>query len=275
MSTAFKPIFDGHTLDGWHAVPRRPAPIRPGGEPWQVLSAERMAQIMAHTGRWTVEDGAICGRQDPDGSGLGAYLLSDDVYGDFELVFEARPDWPADTGVVLRATDIGSQGYQVLIDHRKSGNIGGYYGNGIGGFHAINFALEVARDAAGTPTGLILEDPATTIEPLTPIKRTLLTQAADGHTFLSTWKWNDWNEFHITIAGEVPRLTTRINGVLIAEMDARRLPADLYDPAAVHALLGLKGRIALEVHDNDPIVGGDRWGHGAASRWRNIRLREL
>ena len=106
-----------------------------------------------------MEDGAICGRQDPPGSGLGAYLVSDETFGDFELSFEARPDWPADTGIMLRATPIGSQGYQVLLDHRKSGNIGGFYGNGIGRFHAINFNLDVARDAAGRPTGLKLEDP--------------------------------------------------------------------------------------------------------------------
>ncbi len=63
---------------------------------------------------------------------------------------------------MLRATKLGSQGYQVLLDHRKSGNIGGFYGNGIGRFHAINFNVDVTRDAADRPIGLRLEDPATT-----------------------------------------------------------------------------------------------------------------
>ncbi len=274
MPGQFKRIFDGQSLVGWHAVPRRLAPIKPGGPQWDV-TPERLAAIMAHTGRWTVEEGAICGRQEPAGSGLGAYLLSDEVYGDYELVFEAKPDWPADTGVVLRATDIGSQGFQVLMDHRKSGNIGGYYGNGIGGFHAINFALDVARDAAGRPTGLQLEDPATTIEPLTPLKRSLLSYAASGEDFLKVWHWGDWNEFRISIKGEVPVLSTTINGVKIAELDVSTLPADLFDRQGVAALLGRHGRIALEVHDNDPIVGGDRWGYDAASRWRNLQIREF
>ena len=274
MPGQFKRIFDGQSLVGWHAVPRRLASIKPGGPQWDV-TPERLAAIMAHTGRWTVEEGAICGRQEPAGSGLGAYLLSDEVYGDYELAFEAKPDWPADTGVVLRATDIGSQGFQVLMDHRKSGNIGGYYGNGIGGFHAINFALDVARDAAGRPTGLQLEDPATTIEPLTPLKRSLLSYAASGEDFLKTWHWGDWNEFRISIEGEVPVLSTTINGVKIAELDASTLPADLFDRQGVAALLGRHGRIALEVHDNDPIVGGDRWGYDAASRWRNLQIREF
>lgn len=270
----FIPLFDGETLSGWHAVPRILPGVGPGGH-LRDVDEPTMARIRAHKGRWTVEEGAICGRQEPAGSGLGAYLLSDERYDDFELIFETRPDWPADTGVVLRATDLGSQGYQVLIDHRKSGNIGGFFGNGIGHFHAINFNLDVDRDPSGNPTGLRLEDPATTIEPISPLKRSLLTHAASGEEFLKIWHWDGWNEFHITIKGEVPTISTRINGVLIAEMDVAKLPADLFDPKAVRALLGPAGRIALEVHDNDPIVGGDRWGFGAASRWRNLRLRRL
>ena len=54
---------------------------------------------------------------------------------------------------MVRATAVGSQGFQILLDHRKSGNIGGFYGNGIGGFHAIRFTLDAVTDAAGRPTG--------------------------------------------------------------------------------------------------------------------------
>jgi len=258
------PLFDGATLTGWHAVPRTTAPRWPT-EPLP----PKDARIAAHTGRWTIEDGAICGRQDPPGSGLGAYLVSDATYGDFELSFEARPDWPADTGIMLRATGIGSQGYQVLLDHRKSGNIGGFYGNGIGRFHAINFALD--RDA----DDLRLEDPATTIEPITDAKRSLLTRAASGEQFLKVWKWDDWNSFRIRVQGDLPVITTWINGLLVAEIDCARLPSDAFDPAATLALLGTRGHIAFEVHDNDPGMGDDRWGPQSACRWRNIRLREL
>ena len=74
-------------------------------------------------------------------------------------IYEARPDWPPDTGIMVRATDIGSQGFQILLDHRKSGNIGGSYGNGIGGFHAIRFTVDALTDGAGRPTGLKLEIP--------------------------------------------------------------------------------------------------------------------
>ena len=63
----------------------------------------RAAAGRGHTGRWSVKDGVLEGGQDPPGSGRGAYLLSDDTFGDFELELEARPDWPIDTGIMVRA----------------------------------------------------------------------------------------------------------------------------------------------------------------------------
>ena len=267
-------LFDGKTLKGWHAVPRVPVPRWPR-DPMPKLDAATTDRIRRHTGRWTVEDGAICGCQDPPGSGLGAYLVSDETFGDVELQFQARPDWPADTGIMLRASPLGSQGFQVLLDHRKSGNIGGFYGNGIGGFHAINFTLDVDRDAAGRPTGLRIEDPTTTLEPISDAKRALLSHAASGEAFLSAWRWDDWNEFRITVRGALPTITTHINGTLIAELDAARLPSEVFDAKGTLALLGTRGHIAFEVHDNDPGMGDARWGPGAACRWRNIRLRPL
>ncbi|MDR6885199.1 DUF1080 domain-containing protein [Bacillus sp. 3255] len=270
----FTPIFDGETLAGWHSVPRLPVPRTPGG-PNPDMTTETYRQAARTSGLWTIEDGAIIGRQDPPGCGYGGYLLSDEVYGDFELLLEARPDWPADTGILLRASALGSQGFQILLDHRRSGNIGGIYGNGIGGFHGINFTLDVQYDEQGIPIGLKLEDAATSIEPLTPDKPALLPYAATGEQFLSIWKWNHWNEFKIRVEGASPRITVHINGTKVSEIDTATLNHPLYDASAVRELLGPKGHIAFEIHDNDPGMGEARWGPNAACRWRNIRIREL
>jgi hypothetical protein len=51
--------------------------------------------------------------------------------------------------------------------------------------------------------------------------------------------------------------------------------APQYDREAVAGLLGRAGHIALEVHDNDPGMGRDRWAPKAVVRWRNIRLELL
>jgi hypothetical protein len=272
MDTGFRSLFNGKALTGWHAVPRLPAPRVPGG-PEPILTPTQREQALAHTGSWTVEDGAIVGRQNPPGCGLGAYLLSDDMFGDFELELEANPDWPADTGIMVRAADVGSLGYQILVDHRKSGNIGGFYGNGIGGFHAVNHTLDVLRDASDQPIGLMLEDAATTLEPMTPEKPALLTQAASGEDFLEAWKWRDWNTFRIRVEGASPIITVHINGLLVSQINTATITWPDYDPAVVWKVLGSRGHIAFEVHDNDPGMGAARWGAAAACRWRNIRIR--
>lgn len=272
-------LFDGSSLDGWFAAPRSYGSIRPGG-PSILDSApgfppDYNEQAARHPAVWSVEDGAIVGRQDPDSPGWGGYLVSEKTYGDFDLELQMRPDWPADTGVMIRRRRESWEGLQILVDHRQSGSIGGFYGNGIGGFHGVPFTIDVERDAAGVPIGLREDDPATSREPITAHKRDMLSKSAGAAAFLRTWRWNDWNDLRIRCVGTRPVVTTWINGVLIAEMDAAAFSYPGYDPDAVWDLLGPRGHIAFEVHDNDPDLGEGRWGRGAACRWRDIRLREI
>lgn len=275
----FKSLFDGVSLAGWSAIPRHYGTLYPGGPDVLDVSTsfppDYQVHADAHPAAWSVEDGVIVGRQQPEGSGYGGYLISDHDYGDFELLLEANPDWPADTGIMVRRRRDSWAGLQVLLDHRQSGSIGGFYGNGIGGFHAVPFALDARRDRDGTPVGLQLDDPATSVEPFTPGKRAMLTQSADAEEFLAVWRWGGWNEFRIRCTGPKPRTTVWINDLLVAEIDLARLQAAHYDPDAVLGVLGPRGHIAFEVHDNDPLLGPGRWAPAARCRWRNIRIREL
>ena len=149
----FRSLFDGKTFRGWHAVPRLPIPKPLTDE--RVPSDKLKERVLAwaaenpgarlaaaHTGRWSVKDGVLEGGQEPPGSGRGAYLLSDEKFGDFELELEARPDWPIDTGIMVRAHELGCIGFQVLLDHRPKGGIGGFYGNNTGGFLSAPFSID-------------------------------------------------------------------------------------------------------------------------------------
>jgi hypothetical protein len=275
----FAPLFDGVSLTGWRALPRTYGRLYPGGP--QLLDVltdfprDYNEQARAHPARWTVEGGAIVGRQDPPGSGWGGYLITERAFGDVELRLEANPDWPADTGVMVRRRRDSWEGLQVLLDHRQSGSIGGFYGNGIGGFHAVPFALDAVRDATGQAIGLRGDDPATSVEPFSESKRAMLTTSAGLEAFLTAWRFGEWNEFRIRCVGRLPVVTVWINDLLVAEIDLGTLQAPNYAPDAVAEVLGPRGHIALEVHDNDPMLGEDRWGREARCRWRNIRIREL
>ena len=190
----FVPLFDGKTLNGWFATPRTYGQMWPGGPTVQeayphAFPADYNEQAAKHPAVWTVEDGAIVGRQDSPGSGWGGYLVTEKTYGDFELTFEANPDWPADTGIMLRKKAYSFHGFQVLLDHRQSGSIGGFYGNGISGFHAVPFALGCGARCRWQAVGLGPDDPATSIEPFKQSKRDLLTEAGRIEEFLAAWKF--------------------------------------------------------------------------------------
>ena len=254
QSDGFRPLFDGVSLRGWTQKVRDPA--RPS------------------LGRWTVEDGVIIGGQDPPGSGLGSYLVTDEAFGDFELQIEARPDWRVDTGILVRAVPQGNIGFQVLLDHRPHGGIGGYYGNGLGGFPAWQYGFTAETDSQGRLQRLIPEKPG---EPGGANYVVPLDFAAPAEVFLRIWKVGGWNHFRIRSVGALPHLTTWINGEKISELDTAKMKAPRSDPNTVLEKVGRTGHIALEVHNNGPTdkLGQDRWAPGAVCRWRKISIKTL
>jgi hypothetical protein len=180
-------------------------------------------------------------RSGPSRLGIGSYLVSEETFGDFELKIDARPDWPADTGILVRTNAQGNIGFQVLLDHRPHGGIGGYYGNGLGGWHAWDYSFTAEKDDAGKLKALI---PGPVVE---------------------------------RCIGEIPHLTTWINGVKVAELDTARMKAPKWDPKTALDLVGRTGHIALEVRSNgaNDKLGKDRWAPGAVCRWRNISVKTL
>jgi Domain of Unknown Function (DUF1080) len=251
-SSGFRPLFDGKTLSGWTAKPRdvkKPS-----------------------TGIWTVQNGIIIGGQEKPG--LGAYLVSDEAFSDFELEIEARTDWPTDTGVYVRTNAAGNVGFQVGLDYRPHGAIGGYYGNGLGGFHACDYCFTGELDARGRLRRLVPEKPS---EPLDATRHVALDYAPSAEQFLRGWRLNGWNRFRIRSVGAVPHLTTWINGMKVAELDTVKMTSPGWDPSKVIDLVGRSGHISLEIHNNGASdwLKDDRWAPGAVCRWRNISIKTL
>ncbi len=274
-ATAWRPLFDGETLAGWRAIHRLPVARHPGG-PSPPKDSPRYRKALRGKGEWRVVDGAITGGQAPPGSGVGGYLISNEKFADFELSLEANPDWGVDTGLMIRATGIGSQGLQVLVDHRQGGNIGSFYGNGIGGFNTRQFGFEARRDASGKVVGMIpvaYRD----LSPRPDPGKSAATWSAEPEVFFETWRFGEWNEIRVRCAGRLPTLVTWINGEKMASLDTATLQAEGYDAEAVAGLLGRAGHIALEVHNSGQgdRLGQERWLPGRVCRWRRIRVREL
>lgn len=280
-------MFDGKTLDGWLTTPRV---YLPGKAEFQNIPSEQLYEaVIKHyeasegsinripdkergkdKGVWAIEDGVVIGAQTP-GSISGSYLLSEKKYGDFELTLEANPDYPIDTGIMVRAHRLGSVGYQVLVDNRPNGTIGGVYGNSVGSFFAYPFVFDadelplnrIANYRPGNPNALRFRGGQFKTD-----------YAATLDDFLEVWKPNDWNEIRIRCTGRLPLIETWINGIPIAKIDTATLADQVpnYDAEAIFKRIGRKGHIGLEVHDSPT---RDRWAPGAKCRWRNVRIREL
>jgi hypothetical protein len=101
----FTALFNGTDLTGWKRHDGLPGETKP-------------------TGKWTVENGAIVGVQDPPGK--GGFLTTTGTFRDFELTLETKIDWPFDTGIFLRVGPDGKS-HQVTLDYRDGGEIGGIY----------------------------------------------------------------------------------------------------------------------------------------------------
>jgi len=219
---SFISLFDGKTLAGWHP---------------SVQTGHSAASQHKTAGRWVVEDGAIVGSQDIPGN--GGILLTDEAFGDFEIVLEMRNDFGPDSGLFLRSTEDGTA-YQAMIDYHADGNLMGIYGEGaLGGKpHVRNFnfgqLVTEIQPVADAPVAL----------PVTPEK------------WSAFWKHGQWNELRARIVGNPPTITTWINGTRFMELtETEKRHPDT-------------GRIGLQVHG-----GGDFTNEFV--RYRSIRIKRL
>ncbi|MCC9658878.1 3-keto-disaccharide hydrolase [Rhodopirellula halodulae] len=96
-SSAWKTLFNGEDLSGWHGQPHF--------DPYKLAELsdeERQAKIAEWTEdakkHWSVENGELVN------DGHGAYLTTDETYSDYELKLEYRTVAKADSGIYLKGT---------------------------------------------------------------------------------------------------------------------------------------------------------------------------
>jgi Domain of Unknown Function (DUF1080) len=194
--TGFAPLFDGATLSGWHV---------------NAASGHSAASGHRSGGAWTVEAGAIVGRQDAPGN--GGLLVSDESFRDVEVVLEFAGDFPFDSGLFLRTSERGAA-YQAMIDLYPGGTVGGVYGEGLsGGINVRNYVFLDAPERIRTvPAAHELPIPA--------------------EAWPALWR-PGWNELRARIEGDPPRVTTWLNGVRIMEFADTELRHQAEGPVAL------------------------------------------
>lgn len=237
LEPGFRSLFNGKDLTGWHKNPER----------------------IGHGtgGSWYVEDGAITGEQDPPGSGNGGILLTNEEFGDFEVIFETNPDWGPCSGFFMRSNDKG-QCYQMMIDYHDVGNVGEIYREGLdgGGNRTFQIDGEYAGGDKKTPKAI----KATKVKP-TAEKPNVGQPLINLDDWSKIWMIGQWNTVRCKVVGNPPTITTWINGTKITEYTSdKKFEDKLKD----------KGHLAVQVHG-----GAGGWPKGAKVRFRNFRIKEL
>jgi hypothetical protein len=162
-------------------------------------------------GLWqSINGGYITGQQDPPGSGNGGFLISDQTFGDYEVVFDVWPDYGIDSGIFLRNTNTDEQAYQVTIDYQPENPMGSVYITNVGDYREFS---------------LVDEDEISGSSPY-----------FDSDAWSYIWKENDWNQFRISIEGNPPTIIVWINGFKVHEYTdtQARFPSSGYIALQVH-----------------------------------------
>ncbi|MCB1092494.1 MAG: DUF1080 domain-containing protein [Verrucomicrobiae bacterium] len=237
-------LFDGKNLKGWHLQKER-GQHGTGGH-WDVSS-----------------DGAIFGEQGPPGSGNGGFLLSDEVFGNFELEVSLRPDWGPDSGVFIRTDERGG-GWQVYVDHHDHGNVG-------------HVRLETKPYSVPfRPFGFSRVKPDQPALEMAPDSRTanwpadVYESSCTPEQWLAAWKTDDWNRLRIRCTGgALPVIETWVNDLKVCRLNTATTPHPGYDARKASEVTISEGSIGLQVH------GGKNWPEGARVYWKDIRIRRL
>ena len=236
-------LFDGKSLEGWHKNPQK----------------------IGHGtgGIWRAEDGTITGEQDPPGSGNGGILLTDQKFGDFELLIDMKPDWGVCSGLFLRSNDKG-QCLQMMVDYHDNGNVGHIYGEGTGGFNTRVFDINGIYEGDQKLVGIKTDKHKSAEE-------VGLVSSCSPEEWVKAWKVDDWNTAKVRVTGKYAHITTWINGQQICEFNGETSSNEKYqkDREKILETIGTDGSIAVQVH------GGKGWPNGAKCRWKNIRVRKL
>ncbi len=246
-------LFNGKNLDGW-----------------KVPDFEEDSDYEG--GKWTVENGAICGMQYPEDLRKGSLLLTEKTFGDFELLIDVLPKWGCDSGIYLRSNQKG-QSIQVMVDYLDKGTVGYIFGQGTGGYLSRPVIL-VQDQQSGKIKAVDAYDGA---------EKDGLNYSANAAEWERAWNFDDWNTLKIRCEGKYPDITTWINGTKISEMRSSSFhPRKLqdtnngnwnaptaYKPDEVYQMIGAEGSIGLQVHPFE------RWAKGEKVRYKNIKIRQL
>ena len=174
---------------------------------------------------WTVRDGAIVCDSMDKGRHDYVWLMTRAEFGDFELRLKVRGHTPQSKG---------NSGVQVRSRYdEKAGWLDGPQ-------------VDI-HPPAPCRTGLIYDETRGTRRWICPsLKNSGIRREQGPEKFI--WHTSGWNDLYIRCEGT--RIVTRLNGLTVADYDGRSV---LDDENHRKRNVGLKGHIALQLHNRDKL----------------------
>ena len=173
------------------------------------------------------------------------WLVSETEFGNFELrlEFQAYRESPGNSGIQIRSR------YDQSSDAPRGGWLDGPQ-------------IDI-HPPAPWRTGLIYDETREERRWISPSLQDWSIEPSDGP---ETWKFkyadeeDGWNDLRIVCKGT--RIRTELNGIVMTDFDGKGI---LNNEAHLRRNVGMKGHLALQLHDGDELK----------IRFRNIRIRPI
>ncbi|MDG2384546.1 MAG: DUF1080 domain-containing protein [Pirellulaceae bacterium] len=217
-------LFDGNSLTGWSMTPS--APETPAA--WEVVD-QTIAAVNSS-------------------SRVGATLMSQSSFSDFELCFEYRSSWGISASVLLRADEVGD-GIALSLDHIDEGIVG-FPKSATGASRP--FLVVESREQRGVGAAThdhVQFDGRVNYDGLS---RDKLLDCCKLSEFLNEWDGAYWNLVKVRCVGSDPEITVWINGFKINRFKASSVSMQEEKPDHLGAIdkfvVHPSGHVGFSIH---------------------------
>ncbi|HKP96208.1 MAG TPA: family 16 glycoside hydrolase [Fibrobacteria bacterium] len=254
-TAGFSFLFDGTSTKGW----------------WESCQSTHSNADKTQGGIWIVDPTTKSLYSTQKAGGAGSLFMTNQKFGNYELILDVWPDFNNDAGVFNRSTPTGAA-YQTTIDYIKNSSVGGSFGEGI--------------KERGTTGSSWNTDPykfganENSIEVQADNSWTVITKnnnpgnfgcAATGCIYTDwpkVWDPNGWNQMRIKVFSGLTATTNTHMQVWMRDLRAPNKPWVPFLDQIKNVTLP-PNHIGLQVHG-----GSGSWG-GGGNWYRNIKWQPL